>query len=521
MARSAELKSPTYDEPVHLAAGILYWRTGDFRYNREHPPLMKLLAGLPLVLTGAQARFTAADGTVVDREYALAHKWEYADRVLYENRVSHEVLTRRARLMMILATLAFGAVVFCWAASLFGPWAGLAAAAVFLLDPNVLAHGRIVKNDMGLAGLILATFFLVHRYHRGGKPASIALAAVCLALALGAKLSALIVVPLFVACAGVAMFEQVRGSRGRRLLICAGALALLFLLADLTLNAVYGFHSLHEFERGIAMLAEHRDAGHRAFLLEKVSESGWWHYYPVALAVKTPLPVLLLWAAALLSLRRILRHVGWFDLVMLLAPPLVLFLLAANSRVNIGLRHVLVLYPFLAVLASGCVARAVQKGWRRPAAIALVVLLAPVSITAHPDYLSYFNALARGPEQKARLLSDSNLDWGQDLPRLAGWMRENGAGSVYLDYFGTARPEAHGVAGVPLSAAIRNGRFRPEPGGPQWAAVSTTAWQGTYGGANAPALLLFRRRRPDVYLGDTFRLYRVSRPTDAGSRRSP
>ena len=507
MLHVSRTTSLTFDEPVHIAAGILYWETGSFRYNREHPPVMKLVAAIPNVLSGARAEFENVDGLVVDRDYAQENKWDYADRVVHENVVDPLKLTRRARTMMILVTLWFAGMVFFYGKSLFGPWQGLAAASLFLLDPNILAHGPLVKNDLGLAGFVLASFAFMHRYHKEGQVASLAMSSAMFALALGTKLSALAVLPVFAGFTLWIAYQKAEGAAKKRAIRAGLMLLLALVIADVVLNAVYGFSSLHHLQRGIGMLGEHRDTGHPSFLFGQVSGTGWWYYFPVALALKTPLPVLVLWAFAFASLPRVIRQVGWTNVAILLVPPG--DALRPGCQLTGEYRHPPRAggVPFLAVLSSGLLSKEVVGTWGRRLAAALVLLLVPVSLAAHPNHLSYFNAFGGDTEQRIRLLSDSNLDWGQDLPRLKRWMDENDVPNVYLLYFGTARPGAHGITAVPLRVAFSGGEFLPSARGPDWVVISATKYQGVYGSLDL--IEPFRERKPDVLLGDTLRVYYI------------
>jgi hypothetical protein len=169
------------------------------------------------------------------------------------------------------------------------------------------------------------------------------------------------------------------------------------------------------------------------------------------------------------------------------------------ADINIGVRHVLPVFPFLAIAGAGAFAarqRAVQA-----IAVALLFWQAGESIAAHPDYLAYFNEIARGREE--RILADSNLDWGQDLARLAQHMREHGIDAVQLSYFGRSDPTKFGLKATPLEAA------HPQPG---WIAVSVTNL------VMKPELAWLRDRAPDARVGKSIRLYRDATPTPAASR---
>jgi hypothetical protein len=197
---------------------------------------------------------------------------------------------------------------------------------------------------------------------------------------------------------------------------------------------------------GIIAVKAHNDSGHRSYLLGQVSLNGWWYFYLVTLAVKTPLPLL---ATGPLGLAWLART-GWRERNGWALAPAVLSLAiltfaSAFSRINIGVRHVLVLYPFLALGA----AYLIWRTWRLLAAVrerrtqmaARVVLLSLVLWQlstlwrAYPDYLPYFNEAVRHPE---RVLVDSDLDWGQDLKRLEVRAQALGIAQLHLAYLGSA-----------------------------------------------------------------------------------
>ena len=186
-------------------------------------------------------------------------------------------------------------------------------------------------------------------------------------------------------------------------------------------------------------------AGRLAFFLGEYSEEGWWSYYIVAFIIKTPIGSLLLIAGSLIfhcqgtPLR---RH----EAIFLLLPVVCIFLATTQAKVNIGLRHILMVYPFLFILAARLATIAFQRRW-----IGRVLIGAPVILTAvsalriAPHQLAYFNELVGGPEQGYRYLSDSNLDWGQDLKGVQEYMAKEEVPMIYFSYFGTAPPAYYGI----------------------------------------------------------------------------
>jgi hypothetical protein len=230
------------------------------------------------------------------------------------------------------------------------------------------------------------------------------------------------------------------------------------LIALVALAATYGFVHFAEWGRGLKFQltrAEHGDGV--MYLNGELSRSGWYHYFLVLLPLKLPLGLMagVLLACVSGALARAPR--GAF----LLMPPLVFFALASYSRVDLGVRVMLPVLPFLAVLAAGVAC----SGCCRLAGRALLVvcaLWAGVSAArSDPFPLAYFNELAGGPRGAIRHVADSNLDWGQGLPQLKQYLDQNGIDAVYLSYFGTDRPEAYGIR---FQALPTYGRVGP-PGG--------------------------------------------------------
>jgi hypothetical protein len=221
--------------------------------------------------------------------------------------------------------------------------------------------------------------------------------------------------------------------------------ALLFALALLVVVPVYFFQDLSNWWKGFFYVLFHQHGGHESFLLGQYSADGWWYYFPVAFLVKTPLGSLVLIAAALIFYRAGTPLRGR-NALFLLVPVAFIFLALTRVRINIGVRHILTVYPILFVLASRLATIQFRRAW-----VGLALLGLPLAATAYsslrvaPHDLAYFNELAGGPVGGRRYLSDSNLDWGQDLQGLKTYLEREGLGRIYLSYFGSAPPHCYGI----------------------------------------------------------------------------
>lgn len=483
--RTHRVFNDTADEEIHIACGLEVWAAGRYQAEPQHPPLARvMLAVLPYV---AGLRATGR-----------ATSWNTGEEEFYWRTLS---LARWGNLFFLPFLLVY---VYRWGRELYGAEAGLGAAALVGFSPNLLAHASLATLDFGAATTAFVATYYLWRWTREPRGLRSCLAAaVSLALAVLTKFSALLVLP----AVAVAFFGLARAFPGwRRLALFGGAIGVV-------IWAGYGFsvgpvpaanfrapeglerllgHSrwpAPAFVRGVLDVAGHNTEGHQAYLLGKVRSSGWWYYFPVVLALKSTLPLLVLVGLGLFVGPRA-AYPG--------VAALVLLAVCMLSNLNLGVRHILVIYPLFALLACGLFTHR-----RRGVVVAAVVLTgwhAVESVAAHPDYLAYFNQTVQGREEE--FLLDSNLDWGQDLERLRRYLRENQVDSVYLSYFGRGEPIRRRIAGVrPLGPGER-------PAG--WVAVSKGHLAGmALDGYNLGWL---KAHQPKARIGKSILLYDFTEP---------
>jgi hypothetical protein len=229
---------------------------------------------------------------------------------------------------------------------------------------------------------------------------------------------------------------------------------------------------------------------------------------------KTPLATLIAFAvAAALALIRLRRRnipADPWPLLCLAIPILLYGAFALGSNLNLGIRHLLPIYPLLFLAAAVMIARfhATKPRVIRAVAALLGITLLLESLAAFPNYIPFFNLAAGGMRNGINLLGDSNLDWGQDLPLLADWQARHPARRLYLCYFGSADPAAYGIRYINLP----NGYFLNDsaqfPSAPGTIAVSATKLQGLYVAPDAqPFYATLRARAPKQILGGSLYLY--------------
>jgi 4-amino-4-deoxy-L-arabinose transferase-like glycosyltransferase len=451
MVTTAVAQTPTIDEPVYVGTAVVYVRRHSLRYNPEHPPLGKLIIASGLAFTHAR----------LDPGFAGPQE-ELGQRLLYESGNDARRLMLAARLPMIALTLLFGLVVFAFARDLVGSAGGLVALTLYAFSPDLIAHGSLATLDVPAAGFVLTSAWLLWRARR--RPyLYLPLAGVALGAAEATKMSALPAVPVLLALA----FWSVRSRRGvRSAALAAAGLALVavgvvwatYLAVDPRLRwaapaNVPVVHGLRGFVADrLPLPRPYRDGMRIQFGFEHVKYGGFlfgrkyvgplWYYLPAALLVKTPLGMLALWlsgAVAMVTLPR-LRPVAPYVLV----PAAVLLAAVLDDSRDFGTRYAIFVPMFLAVAAAGLAA--VRWRWTHVAATALLLYVVVSSLRTYPYYLPYSNEAFGGPSKTYLRLHDSNVDWGQDLGRLADRLRQRYPGRpVWLVYKGSGVPSYYGI----------------------------------------------------------------------------
>ncbi|MFA6958665.1 MAG: hypothetical protein WC538_22580 [Thermoanaerobaculia bacterium] len=277
-------------------------------------------------------------------------------------------------------------------------------------------------------------------------------------------------------------------------------------------------HSLLPESWNWGLLAVEASTAQRpSYLLGNVLPRGSWYYFPLALLFKEPVAAVVgVLAALTLGVRWLRRGAvdgarhGWL-LTCLFATPAMYAIVAIASRVNIGVRHIFPVLPFV-FIAIGVVAARAMRDYGRPAknlVVALAALLAIETLAAWPNYIAFFNAPSGGTRGGLRLLGDSNLDWGQDLKLLATWQKANPDEKLYLFYNGSADPTAYGIKYVNAFGGYAFGPPREPMTTPGVLAISATNLQGIYATPEIePMLRELRKTEPMEVLGGTIYLYR-------------
>jgi tetratricopeptide (TPR) repeat protein len=399
--------SNTFDEPAVTGAGFSYVKTGRLELETHvHPPLLKYLFGLSVSL--ARPDFNAQSPALKeDRPYQFGHEF------LYKNSVNPETLLSLARLPSLLLSLAAAICLSLWAKRWFGPWGGVLALAVYVFEPNILAHSGLANMDLALTAFLFLAYFFLVRYLEEPRLWRLIASGVLAGCAMSTKLPG-----LFFFAWSSSLILLMGGRLGRAIKINA----VLFLAAACVLLLCYQVRYIPALlgllkQMLPAMFVDHPTEQHYNFLHGALKRGGWPQYYLVALAVKTSLPFLALAALGFAGLSKKER-------IILGLPALSYFLICTTASKQNGLRYILPAFPFLC-LAAGSLARRRGRSWL----LGLCLLIGWSAVEAMrlaPNYLAYFNQLAGGPRNGYRWMVDSNLDWGQDFPRIQELLRRAG-----------------------------------------------------------------------------------------------
>lgn len=546
LVSSVRQESQTFDESTHLFAGFEYWKHGDFGRNPEHPPLVKLLAALPLLPMGLH------EPPASPIPFFKAENVISASRFLYT--ANADAILLRGRLMVALLSLALGLLVFIAAGEMFIPLAAVFALLLFVFEPNLLANGAIITTDMGLTCFLFASVYAFYCYSKQPSTPRLALCAVAAAFAILSKHSGILVIPTLVLLAIADFFLPTTNvstaqDRQRRLRRLALALITICVVSYVILWAGYGFRyaarpgqlqivpPLEAYAAGLAHPVQHNVimflarhhllpeaylygwvdilliAGQRtSFLFGHLYDTGRWFFLPAVFLIKTTVTLLIL-----LLLVPFARITGRRREILFLVIPIVVFsLFAMTSKINMGVRHLLPIYPFCIVIGSAAAASLFNRSTVARVSVAtLLVILVFSSLHSYPDYLVYSNELFGGPSHTYRFTTDANADWGQGLKWTKTYLDQHPDANCWFDYHGnpTVNPAYYGISCKPLLSGFSHLIGFPVAPVPSTITgtvlVSSTEIDGIlWGPDDLNPYRTFRDRTPDATIGDIIFVYR-------------
>jgi len=534
-------ENQTIDEGSHLSSGYTYITTGDFRLNPEHPPLIKELSALPLLLLPIESPLNHPS-------WDEQNQWEFGRQFLYNNTVDADLILLLGRLPIMLLSLLLGVFIYKWTSKLWGRETGLIALLLYVFEPNILAHSRYVTTDLAATLFFFLTMYFLDKYFGTFSRKNLLQFVVIFAIAQFVKFSAIILYIFFLIFVVLKLLHkkvpQLTLSHVLKILV------LMLLVSFIIGTIIYGFSTtipitdsdvkwyydeqfsvtnLDDFKneeplieklriithpstksgdfiysiaqnfaipsfqyiKGVYTLFSHNYWGHMSYLHGEYSNFGFWNYFPTTFLIKTPLSLIFLlilgcvfflsglfrrnitskfkdFAINLIPSKRLkfklrsrtllnrltsfYREIP-FTYWLLILTPIIYFLWAMTSKINIGHRHVLIIYPFIIMLAARVITYSL-KGKQLLLKIFVVLLMlwyVVASVQIYPNFISYFNEAIGGPKNGAKYVTDSNIDWGQDILKFKKYLDDNNMTEYYFTYFGSLWPSYYGI------------HFRPVP----------------------------------------------------------
>jgi hypothetical protein len=469
---STRQQSPSWDEGDHIYAGYMNWMNGEYTLNPEHPPLVKLVATLPLVpldlkTAPRQGRYFKDEAYFGGRELIFRNDPKYGGKY------SSDTLLFRVHMAALTFGVLLAGTLFFAGQEMFGTAAGLIALALLVFDPSILANAPYVTTDTGAACGFFATVYTFYRFVKQMTWKRAAVCGLVLGLALAAKHSTIVLFPLLtMLAAGEIAVRWKKSGKLPTILIKNTAIGL-GIIGAIALFVLWGMYSFrfHMHPSGVSMaplnvevrplsapmrwfilfcahyhllpesylfgLVDVQGVGEAwpTYYMGKVYAHGIWYYFPTVLAVKWTVGTLAtialaIWVFASGKIRQTRE-------ILFLAFPAAFYLaIAMAGPLNMGERHILPIFPFIFVLlgAAGAWLMKRSKQW----AIAIIFLVAAhaaESLSAFPNYIPFGNALWGGPANTHKYFSDAAVDWAQQLKWTKQWLDEHNIKECSIVYF--------------------------------------------------------------------------------------
>lgn len=515
MISSMARKSATVDESSHIHRGLAYVIEGATQFRLGHPVIGSAIASFGGLLE---------PDLIFPKEHSAwsEGQWGVAGMIfMWESGQNGLRILFLSRLTGVFFALLLGAVVYRWGRDWLGAWSGLGASILVVLDPNVIAHARLVTNDVSVTLCYVLCIYGFWRWHRQPHPRFIFLSGLGLGLGLALKYTAAVLVPTLGLLALWLAFRR-RSLQPIIAAIGVGMVAWLFIWA------AFGF-DLRPLPGGVFwddLLWQIQYLGNipNVYLNGEISNTGWWYYFPLAFFFKAPLSTLLL---ILLATVFFLFGKGWqqlfinTDWLFCFIPAAIYLLFTQIMALNIGYRYLINAFPFVMLLViKGLIPQNYPSWHEKRGAIfvgGLIAGTAIASMSIWPNYIPHFNWLAGGQEGGWRILSDSNVDWGQDLVALREWQIETGH-ELNLSYFGTAYPSTYGLRFEPMPTWVPGAEqqlpnrqtYYPVNPAPGYYAISVTNLHGAVLEERSEYFSYFREKEPIARAGNSIFIYEVS-----------
>jgi hypothetical protein len=476
-------KSVTVDEFNHFPSGIYNLLTGDWRMDRESPPLIKCFPGFSSLFTQPVIHTSSRQ--------AEPNGWEFGYDFMHQNYNRYISIFEWGRVFIIFLGTLGGYILYRFTKEIFGRKGAVFALVLYVFNPNILAHSRLLTIDIGATTLFLLAVFGFWKFLKKTDIKWAFLGGIFLGMAQLSKFTCLILYPIFFAFFVITLIQwawiqkqnhnlptsKIIAISGR----CIAMFLFLLLISLFVINLGYGFsntlffmqnghfssHLLKavssssiqnipiplplEYVRGFDVqldISSGKSPFYMGYLMGEHSMEGWIYYYLIGLLVKNPegmFVIVLLSLFAWIKTKPALELRTWLCVWGTALIYLVYFSIFTNTP--IGIRFMLPILPLFFLAAASLFGKNFVRKGRANLFLGIIAILYILpTILSYPNYLSYFNRASGGSQNGHRWLMDSNLDWGQDLPALKKYMETKGIDRVKLGYFGRVDPRIYGIA---------------------------------------------------------------------------
>ena len=483
--------SLTFDEKAHIGAGFSYLTKQDYRLNPEHPPLIKDIAALPLLFLNL--RFPENHPSWLQKEGAAPwwFQFDFGRELLYYSGNDPVKIIFWSRIPMVLLLILLGWLLFWWVKKMTNGKISLLVLTLFVFSPTFLAHGRLVTTDVGAAlGALLAIIFWI-KFLQNPSWKNVIITGLVFGISQLLKFTLLLLIPFFIIITiiYVLLVLKKEGSLGKIVFsylgkaILIGLIGFFFIIwpsyqfhvlnypidqqlrdtiADLSGNPISFAKNLTiqmagqdfsrapaQYFRGVLMAFQRSEWGNTTYFLGRISAEGWWYYFPLIYLVKIPLAFHLLTLISIILFfiakgqKRINLSQSNFWIFAIFLWVIIYWIAALRSSLNIGIRHLIPVLPFIYILVVLAIYQLPQlienkiiQKFFLVIILSLFIWYIAASLFTFPHYLSYYNELGGGIKEGYKVAVDSNYDWGQDFYRLLEFVETEKIDKIYVDYFG-------------------------------------------------------------------------------------
>lgn len=530
--------SYTVSEPIYIMAGYYYLTEGETFYT-GHPFLTHIISAIPLLFIDIDKPEPAE----------IYHPFEFARKEwLYYGNNNADQIIFLARIPFILLSIFFAGFIFRWTRELFGLIPGTVALIFYFFNPDIIWNSVVVMTDLAVAGFMFISCYYLWKYLKEEKRKNLVYTGIFFGAAISSKSTALFIIPIYLGMFLIMRKWIWKKTIKESLYILAIALILFSLMGIGEIAPIYNqenpfyqqFEDARTNERLIKLANEYtnneifqeiiivslRDVslpssssiqayvsqfkhtvdGHSQYFNGEYSSHGIWYYYFFEYLVKTPLALIVLFIFSIFLAYKLKTRDYKDEIAIIL--PIIIFLAITSfiMKLNLGLRHTLLVHFFLIIFIARLFQYQKYKTKIFPIIFSILVGIYILGTVLYaPNYIAYFNELLPAEQAPAFVIDDS-IDFGQSLILLGNYVKENNITNIKLRYSGFEHPEYRGITYEKLDCKPTTGIL----------AVSVNALYGGkfwYEGIqqiNMDCYAWLREKEPIARVGYTIYVYNIT-----------